>query len=272
MNVASGVPKQKQKQDGKRPRRAPWRVAGSCAEAPSTVSLAGQDDLADLAVADPRDRLRDDRLVALGRMAAGDRGRRAGARVGWGQRRLGDRGQPPASARQHGLWVGTRLEAGRDRQEASPGAASERELGQHGERRRQRGPDRLGSPIGGEGEARGPNRSGPGGQPRGLRGQAALRGANASGCDVGEAVLPPAHHLQRRAERSDSEAVLRLLPAEPAIARPARAEGDRGGVERWVDLDGDRDEAPRVAPGRAGEQLLERPESGLRVARRPWPH
>ena len=45
MKAASGVPTQKQKQDGKTSRRAPKTAPGSWAAAASTVDLAGQHDL-----------------------------------------------------------------------------------------------------------------------------------------------------------------------------------------------------------------------------------
>ena len=98
MNAASGVPKQKQKQDGKRSRSGAELGRGVDRRRRLHGQLSGEHHLVHPARADSLDGARDDLLVALRRIAARDRSRCAGMRVLRRQRRGAQRGEAPGDS------------------------------------------------------------------------------------------------------------------------------------------------------------------------------
>ena len=114
---------------------------------------------------------------------------------------------------------------------------------------------RLRPPVGGEGKAPHPDGPGAGGGPGRLVGQTPARHLGAANRQIGETPGPAGDGLVNAPERGDREALpVRLLPAEPAVARQPRGEDGRA---RILQLERDRgaDQAPAIA--RLGEQPLE---------------
>ena len=144
MKAASGVPTQKQKQDGKSSRRAPKIGRRIVRRRRLDDDLAGQHDLLELAGPDPLDRRGDGPLVVAGRARRADldvapvgcgieqrraSASRSAARAGAAARSTAPPRRPARRRRRRSAVS----------QQSSP-RAQQRELGQDHQRRRQRGP------------------------------------------------------------------------------------------------------------------------------------
>ena len=242
--AASGVPKQKQKQDGKSSRRAPsmrGRVVGGRR---LDGHLAGQHDLVEPGSSGcarpppPRS--------ARSARAGPPEIRRGGARVriGRGERRRAQRAEPALPAARAPLPESrsapgsTRERSGSER----PSLRTQRDLGHHQQRGRQRGPDAAPSPpSGAKAKPAGPDRAGAGGQAARLLGDPVAGHPGAAlGQVAGSDPSPRATTSCGRAERRRARSrPVGLLPAEPAIARPggtrrrSRPDPGRGRPRAW---------------------------------------
>ena len=205
--------------------------------------LAREHDLLDVRGADALDRRGHDPLVALRGVAAEDPSGRTRVRVGGRENGRAQSPDPAGGALHQAVRVRPRLEEDRCGQEGALGSAGDRDLGQDRERGRKRRPERIRPTPMGEREPRGPDRPGARRQLARLLRLPVMDRTGAPLRQVREAVLSPADHGRGCTDSGDSEAAIRLLPAEPAVRRQPRPHGERRRVHVGVDLDRRRDEA-----------------------------
>ena len=188
--AASGVPQQKQKQDGNCSRRAPKTAAGSWAAAALTTTSRASTTLLISPAAI--------RSVAAATAASNSPGgstlRISAGRSGAGRASAAASARRPASLAASPLDRALGAVAGRDDQvdgeEGLVAAAAERELRQDHRGRREGGPGRRCGALGVEGEAPGPDRPGPRGQARRLVEHGALVDPQALAGDVPKRASP----------------------------------------------------------------------------------
>src|SRR5206468_6704349 len=106
-----------------------------------------------------------------------------------------------------------------------------------------------------------PHRAGTSRDIGGLVGHPSPGGLGAGAGQVGEAAGPAGDGLVHAPQGRDREALaVRLLPAEPAVARQPRREDRRARILQ-IDGDGDADQPPPLTG--PGEEALERGEGGF---------